>query len=493
MVLAWAYMLIIPVHSPALFNATFYDYRRATTLVVFLLLNILLVLSANVRNTVYQTFARLSLLIRILIGLFFFIGILSSLINAHTLPLALMEVAYYWMLVVMGLFVAGMLCHYPYALKMLLTVLLLMCAAYCILVLNNYGMLLISKYKEHNTLEHTEYWLNYPHFINIRFLTQFLSWALPLLTGCCWYFRPSRLLSIIAFITLSLFWYLAITSNSRALVMEYLIMIPLLFMLNRRLGWQYCKITLGAFIIGLLVYVGIDYSLSEGGQTIIDRSHITQDSQRLLLWRLAINGFLSHPLLGIGPLQYPHYIFDTARYVGHAHNFYLQLLCEWGIIATALFAGILVYGFKRLLASMRRQPSMFSLCIILSLTAGLLHAAVSGVLVMPLSQYTAVFVAALALMGLRCPVDHYRHTSACLPFGHTGSSMMRYMIYLGSFAAALILLATAHGQMRQYPEYLNGYYESCPHVKLNPNFWSIGWGSMFSNLREHRNVPCYRQ
>ena len=66
---------------------------------------------------------------------------------------------------------------------------------------------------------------------------------------------------------------------------------------------------------------------------------------RLEVWSLVLKELQGHWLLGTGPQSYFFYLHRHTDVV-HAHNFILQMLGEWGIVGTALFA-ILLYRAVR--------------------------------------------------------------------------------------------------------------------------------------------------
>lgn len=71
----------------------------------------------------------------------------------------------------------------------------------------------------------------------------------------------------------------------------------------------------------------------------------TSTQIRLILWKLAIDAFKSHPLIGIGWHQF----YSTLSYnVGsnrgfETHNVYLQLLCETGIVGFTVYLAWFLY------------------------------------------------------------------------------------------------------------------------------------------------------
>lgn len=85
---------------------------------------------------------------------------------------------------------------------------------------------------------------------------------------------------------------------------------------------------------------------------------------RMAIWQAAWEMFLEHPVLGVGPgnfdLFYPLYALPGwPELPGHAHNYYLNLLAEQGVLGLGVYLvliGILgIYGFRAL-----RRASTFT-------------------------------------------------------------------------------------------------------------------------------------
>lgn len=82
-----------------------------------------------------------------------------------------------------------------------------------------------------------------------------------------------------------------------------------------------------------------------------------QESQtRFEMWALAIDNFLEHPLLGIGwggfKYEFHDHLYNPAardeRYAFlNAHNVYIQMLCECGIVGILMFWGNALFLFFR--------------------------------------------------------------------------------------------------------------------------------------------------
>lgn len=90
-----------------------------------------------------------------------------------------------------------------------------------------------------------------------------------------------------------------------------------------------------------------------------------QESQtRFEMWKLAINNFKEHPLLGIGwggfKYEFHDHLYNPAvrdeRYAFlNAHNVYIQLLCECGIVGLLLFLGNAIFLFIKSILLFKRK------------------------------------------------------------------------------------------------------------------------------------------
>ena len=92
--------------------------------------------------------------------------------------------------------------------------------------------------------------------------------------------------------------------------------------------------------------------------TIDDFNKYQSNTERILIWQSAWKMFKDHPILGVGLGQYTEnyqkiYISPQAKepQLGHAHNNFMQMLAENGIVGFAGFVTMFGYIiFKNLLA-----------------------------------------------------------------------------------------------------------------------------------------------
>ena len=100
------------------------------------------------------------------------------------------------------------------------------------------------------------------------------------------------------------------------------------------------------------------------------------NTERLLIWQSAYNMFRDHPVLGVGLGQYKDnyqqkYILPqaTEKYLGHAHNNFLQMLAENGLVGFIGFVVMLVYIIGRNLVDFYQKRCPYSLIIACSTLA----------------------------------------------------------------------------------------------------------------------------
>ncbi len=91
---------------------------------------------------------------------------------------------------------------------------------------------------------------------------------------------------------------------------------------------------------------------------------------RILCWKVAWHIIMDHWLIGSGPWSYeslfPKYLSDTnsswrletfTEIIPHAHNLYLQIACESGLIGLIIFMGVIVLPGRRVWLRFRQSPT----------------------------------------------------------------------------------------------------------------------------------------
>ncbi len=142
---------------------------------------------------------------------------------------------------------------------------------------------------------------------------------------------------------------------------------------------------IAAVILCLLIGVGAGLSqydpFVQRIETITNNKY-QSNSERILIWQSAFHMFEDHPVLGVGLGQYKDnyqkkYISPKAKEpnLDHAHNNFMQMLAENGIIGFAGFMTLITcfigYSFKRFLKDKNPYALMMSASVLAFILQGL--------------------------------------------------------------------------------------------------------------------------
>jgi O-antigen ligase len=185
----------------------------------------------------------------------------------------------------------------------------------------------------------------YGPYVNHNHYAGLMEMLIPLAAGAAFLERGSKqflLLFATAVMALSVAF-----SRSRggmvALAAEMLFVCVVLFRSQRsRRGWL-TFLGVSAVMVGFVFVLGSD--------RILDRFSETQDAYRLKIYRDSIAMAVHKPILGYGlgtfSDVYPAYrSFYTNLFVNHAHNDYLEMLVDTGLVGLGLFVWFLVGVFR---------------------------------------------------------------------------------------------------------------------------------------------------
>jgi O-antigen ligase len=205
---------------------------------------------------------------------------------------------------------------------------------------------------------------------------------------------------------LSGWWCIAFVAEGRGTIVATSVAMLACALIFRAAARPMLKQQMIAAALGLTVYSILFVAPTIGHDaTTITRPEATQAAglnQRGELWTQALAMSRDHPWLGVGPLHYAYYPNHLAA---HPHNALLQWTSEWGLPATLLLASLLAWGLWCWIGLWRNvglqppQESQQQLAMVLTASAfaGAIHAMVSGIIVMPLSQLMLAAVAGLML------------------------------------------------------------------------------------------------
>jgi O-antigen ligase len=137
----------------------------------------------------------------------------------------------------------------------------------------------------------------------------------------------------------------------------------------------------------LLVFLGVCGAIAAfvmllGSDKILDRFAETQDTYRLKIDRDTFSMALHKPILGYGlgtfSDVYPAYkSFYTNLFVNHAHNDYLEMLVDTGVVGLALFVWMLVgvfrSGFSKVMDRDDEEGRLLTLAALTGIVGILIH------------------------------------------------------------------------------------------------------------------------
>ncbi|MDP9311248.1 MAG: O-antigen ligase family protein [Chloroflexota bacterium] len=194
-----------------------------------------------------------------------------------------------------------------------------------------------------------------------------------------------------------------------------------------RRGWQ-IPVTLFGFL-SLFVLLRLSRLVASPSEFSTHGGGFTGD--RTTFWSVAWQAFVQHPLTGGGPQTYPRMYVDTLTFnrwwIGsHAHNLYLNILGEQGLLGGLAFAALVLVGMVTLIrawwvVALEQRPLLLGVSA--ALAGFLVHSLVDVVTAFPLN---AVMVVLLAAVGM-----------------HLAQSRSRAMYQLPRLVAVLALIPLA--------------------------------------------------
>jgi O-antigen ligase len=188
-----------------------------------------------------------------------------------------------------------------------------------------------------------------------------------------------------------------------AIVTEFVILSALLVKQKRSLRTSIGVGVFLALVMGLLTWIGGAELSKRIASVGASHSEIASDV-RTIINRDGLKMFLKKPVLGWGlgtfPVVYPQFrSFYTNFFVNQAHNDYLQLLVETGLLGFATMLWFLWTLYSRAIRKMKNWPSEISGAVALSCVLGL-----SGILVHSAVDFNLQIPANAALFYVLCTI-----------------------------------------------------------------------------------------
>lgn len=387
-----------------------FDAKRVLQLVLFVSVLIFACSWAPLRNATVTQLTRLSKSTVLILGLFFLIGILSSLRLDHP-GYALIDVSMLFVMMLLIFVTAGsreLTGKIFDKIAVLSLIVLGFAVAFQELTGFISGWVLGIEFN---------YDLALVHFAHPRFYNQLQTWSMPLIAALPLFFPGKPGIKWMCITLLGLQWFLVISLSARGTFVSLLIAMTFIaFWLPRErkfwMKYQFMGILAGIFIYsGALFLNSFFIPQAQTGEFYahsMGRS-IAHTSGRSVLWRLSVEDAIDSPWLGAGPTQYA---CDGPGWLpAHPHSFPFRIVGEWGFIAVGLlFYLATAIGIKFLIAFKRQNKGCHGdstknhlydcplrALLATSVIAGSIHACLSGLLIMPASQVAMVMMIGWAL------------------------------------------------------------------------------------------------
>jgi O-antigen ligase len=306
-------------------------------------------------------------------------------------------------------------------------------------------------------------------FFHPRFYNQLQTFSIPLIAALPFLFGASRRLKLAAAVLIGLQWMLVLVSGGRGSVIAVLAALTLgalLFPVGRR---RWLGLHAAGLVLGGLLFLGVgevNQAVAPQGGQFVEQSvgrPMAHTTGRTHMWSISWEQALEQPLLGAGPSRFACELRPTAP--AHPHSFPFTILGEWGFPAFLLIMSVCAWLGWRLIATSRAalksqaSDSPLAAMLACSIMAGVAHALVSGVLIMPAGQVMTVLVCGWALGRLGSPENM---TPRPLPATIT----LAVAVALAAWVAVF-----SYGEVRQMDFRTR---DTAAHTSLEPRYWQLG-------------------
>ncbi|WP_156502526.1 hypothetical protein [Oleiphilus sp. HI0066] len=213
-------------------------------------------------------------------------------------------------------------------------------------------------------------------FDNIRFFNQVQVFVLPALLFFSWSERFGRLALLMLFGNLLLMYL----GGGLGISLVWALTLLFIAFFDKRMAVKGLLVSVAAYaLMCVLLYMS---SFDESAKQLIT----VNDGGRIPLWLATIDQLsLMHLLVGIGPGLFEAPV--KLIMLSHPHNSILELLVEWGGVATVAMIGIVLWTLSLYRGRLKANRAVELIDIaFMSFLGALMLSLVSGVIVMPMAQ-----------------------------------------------------------------------------------------------------------
>lgn len=174
----------------------------------------------------------------------------------------------------------------------------------------------------------------------------------------------------------------------------------------------------GLMVIGAVASFLYFSNKIEAAEKTVAKYGISSEMERLVLWDKTVEMIGEHPFLGVGPGHWPYAILEKgvtsnvtdfgSRFFMQAHNDFLQVASEWGILPGMIFLAWIIVGFFAALIRFEKNKQAESL----ALAAGILIWSIFACVNLPAER---PFLLLLLLIQLAIIYAHVKPVSKVFP------------------------------------------------------------------------------
>lgn len=242
------------------------------------------------------------------------------------------------------------------------------------------------------------------YFENKRFFNHIQTWSLPLLLGILVYtkqIKSAKLYEYGSLLLITLWWMLIFASGARGTTVALISSSFIIFLFLKANHKDFFQSNLLTALFGGGLYILFFKILKSADKVPLARTRI---GVRFDYWETSLEGWLAEPFFGMGPMHFAKV--DSVYWSAHPHNYFVQILTEWGLISFLALTLLLVVWATRSVKlfnaiDLSKRSKILYYAVIWSAAAGLIHSLVSGVMHTPISQLFLIFILAWLLSFLR--------------------------------------------------------------------------------------------
>ncbi|MBU2863592.1 O-antigen ligase family protein [Reinekea forsetii] len=300
-------------------------------------------------------------------------------------------------------------------------------------------------------------------FDNVRFLNQCQSFLFPLFI--CLMFYESRAIRVSSYFSAAFTIAFALYANGRGLILVLIfesLLMSIYIAYSQKNPIKNVLLLVKIWLVGLFFYTLLWKFIPSLIWTEVNGSSLLKgDGGRATIWKEALLIWREYPFFGIGGMAYSDPRFDFTYNLSHPHNSVLQVLLEYGLVGFVFslffFILFLIRAIKYFLIFdfQKHYPYIF-----LALLGGSALSLVSGVIVMPLSQF--LWVLMICLVYVECSSNQESIISR--PIFRLSVSFLRVMVIV----LVLFLLILSYFTY----QYIMG--QNVLVMDAGPRYWLVG-------------------